>query len=260
MGVILEAIKKGFGVASKNLGLVFILVLFNLAGSFASMPFAVQPGQTPTPQATTAALIFSLVFILISVFFQGASLGLIRDFIKEGKLKLAAFINYGLKYYLRLFGLGLLIILIIGITALAAGLLVAITSAVNNVVLTSIAVIAAIAIVVIVGLLYFVPLTLSPYALVNGEMGIIAAMKNSLVVAKKPFSRVFLLILLFVLLILIALGIGLAVGFVFGLLTAIMPAGAGRSVMAVVTSCINGYLGVVMTASFMIFYLGLNKE
>jgi len=32
MGVILEAIKKGFGVASKNLGLVLILVVFNLAG------------------------------------------------------------------------------------------------------------------------------------------------------------------------------------------------------------------------------------
>jgi hypothetical protein len=257
MAMILEAVKKGFSIASKNLVLVLILIVFNLVASLTSMPFAVQPGQVPTPQMTTGALIFSLVFILISIFFQGATLGLVRDFIKEGKMKLDAFVAYGSKYYLRLFGLGLLIILIIGIAALVAGLLIAVTGPANNIVLTGAAVVVAIAIMVVVGLLFFIPLTLSPYALVCEELGVIEAMKRSLAVAKKPFTRVLLLIVLFVILILIALGIGLVVGFVFGLLTAIIPATAGRLVMSVVTSCINGYLGIVMTASFMIFYLGL---
>jgi sterol desaturase/sphingolipid hydroxylase (fatty acid hydroxylase superfamily) len=126
--------------------------------------------------------------------------------------------------------------------------------------LTAIVAIAVVAIIVLVGLLYFVPFTLSPYALVCNELGVIEAMKKSLVTAKKPFSRVFLLILLFVLLILIALGVGLVIGFIFGVLTAVMPAGVGRIIMSAVTSCINGYLGVVMTASFMVFYLGLAKE
>ncbi|MFA6142059.1 MAG: hypothetical protein WC738_02045 [Candidatus Omnitrophota bacterium] len=260
MGVILEAIKKGFGVASKNLGLVLILFVFNLIGSIASMPFAVQPRQTPTPQMTVSALIFSAIFILISIFFQGASLGLVRDYVKGGVAKLSSFMAYGVKYYLKLFCLGLLIILIIGVAALVAGLIVAATTPLNNAIITNIAVVIAVAIVAVVGLLYFIPLTLSPYALVCGEMGVIAAMKNSLSVTKKPFSRVLTLLLLFVLLILIALGIGLVVGFLIGLLTAAIPAGAGKIVMAVTTSIINGYLGLVMTGSFMVFYLGLKEK
>ncbi|MCX5686823.1 MAG: hypothetical protein NTW09_05145 [Candidatus Omnitrophica bacterium] len=260
MGAILTAIKRGFGVAAKNLGLVLILIVFNMIGSLVSMPFAVMPGQTPTPQMTASALIFSVIFILISIFFQGASLALVRDYVKAGVAKLSSFVSYGAKYYLRLFGLSLLIILIIGIAALVAGLLVAATAPLNNAIVTNIAIGAAVVIVSIVGLLYFVPLTLSPYSLICGELGVIAAMKDSLAVAKKPFSRVLWLLLLFVLLILIALGIGLVIGFVVGLLTAVMPAAAGRVVMAVVTSCINGYLGIVMTGSFMIFYLGLKEK
>ncbi|MDP3804237.1 MAG: hypothetical protein Q8Q87_01655 [Candidatus Omnitrophota bacterium] len=257
---ILEAIKKGFGVAAKNLGLVLILIVFNMIGSLVSMPFAIQPGQTPTPQVTASALIFSVVFILISIFFQGASLGLIRDYVKGGIAKLGSFASYGIKYYLRLLSLGLLIILIIGIVALVAGLIVAATTPLNNAIVTNIAIAVAVAIVAVVGLLYFIPLTLSPYALVCGELGVIAAMKSSLATAKKPFSRVLLLVLLFVLLILIALGIGLVIGFLVGLLTAVMPAAAGRIAMAIVTSIINGYLGVMMTGSFMVFYLGLKEK
>ena len=54
MGAILTAIKRGFGVAAKNLGLVLILIVFNVIGSLVSMPFAVTPGQTPTPQMTAS--------------------------------------------------------------------------------------------------------------------------------------------------------------------------------------------------------------
>ena len=257
---ILEAIKKGFGIAAKNLGLVLILIVFNIIGSLINMPFAIQPGQTPTPQMTASALIFSVIFILISIFFQGASLGLIRDYVKSGVAKLASFASYGLKYYLRLLGLGLLIILIIGIAALVAGLIVAATTPLNNAIVTNIAIAVAVVIVTVIGFLYFIPLTLSPYALICGELGVIAAMKNSLAITKKPFSRVLWLLLLFVLLILIALGIGLVIGFVVGLLTAVIPAAAGRIIMAIVTSIINGYLGVVMTGSFMVFYLGLKEK
>ena len=59
MAAILTAIKRGFGVASKNLGLVLILIVFNVIGSLVSIPFAAVPGQTPTPQMTVSALIFN---------------------------------------------------------------------------------------------------------------------------------------------------------------------------------------------------------
>ena len=259
MGAILEVIKRGFVAASKNMGLVLVLIVFNLAGNMASLPFSGTTPATVTPQINVAALIFSAIFILISIFVQGGTLGLVRDFVKEGGMKLAAFVSYGMKYYLRLLGLGLLIVLIIAVVALIAGLIIAVTAPLNNTVVTAIATAIAIAIGVIALLAYFIPFTLAPYALITEELGVIAAMKRSLAVARKPFAKVFSLLLLFVLLILIALGVGFVAGFVVGLINAFMPAAVQRILMAVVAGIINGYLGVVMTASFMVYYLSLAK-
>ncbi|MDD5428884.1 MAG: hypothetical protein PHI58_06620 [Candidatus Omnitrophica bacterium] len=254
---VLEAIKRGFGIAAKSLGLVLALIVFNLIGNLASMPFAIEPGQTPTPQMTTGAIIFTVVFILISIFIQGGALALVRDIIKEGKMKLASFASYGAKYYLKLLGLGVVIVLIIAIVALIAALFIALTAPLNNVVISGIAIAIAIAIGVVASLLYFIPFALSPYALICEDLGIVASMKRSLTVAKKPFSRVFFLILLFVILVLISLGVGVVFGFLVGIISALMPAAASKMLMAVVTAVINGYLGVVMMGSFMVFYLGL---
>jgi len=256
---VLEAVKKGFNVASKSLGLVGILIIFNLVGNLASMPFAVAPGAQIAPNATAGVLIFSVLFVLVSIFFQGATLGLVRDYIKAGSMKLSDLAGYGAKYYLRLLGLGALIITIIAVVALVAGLLIAVTSPINNMAATIIAVTIAIAIVVVATVMYFIPLTLSPYSLVCDDTGIIASIKKSLSIVK-PMLKVGKLLLLYVMLILISLGIGFAVGFLVGLITAVLPASVGKILMAIATSVINGYLGIVMSAAFMVFYLGLSRE
>lgn len=251
---IMDSVKKGFGVAAKGMGLVLILFVFNLVANLAAMPFAAAPGATPTPQATTGALLFTVLFILLSVFFQGASLGLVRDGLKEGKMNLGSFAGYGLKYYLRLLLLGLLIIVVVAIVALVAGLIIAATTPLNNPVVSTIA--AVIAVVIGVGALlwFFVPLMLAPYALVCEDIGAVDAMKKSLKIGKNPFSRVFMLILLIVVLVLISLGASLVIGFLVGLITAVVPTQAGQVLMAVATSAINGYFGVVITAAFMAYY------
>lgn len=254
---VFEAIKKGFGIAAKSLGLVLILIIFNLIGNLLSMPFAVPAGQTPTPQTMTGAVIFTVIFVLISIFIQGGALALVRDTIKEGKMKLSSFASYGAKYYVKLLGLGVLIILIIGIVALIAALIIAVTAPLNNVAISGIAIVIAIAIGVAASLFYFIPFALSPYALICEGLGVIASIKRGLVVAKKPFIRVFLLLLLFAILILISLGVGVVFGFLVGLVSAVVPAMVGKILMAVVTSIINGYLGIVMMAAFMVYYLSL---
>ena len=256
---VLEAVKKGFSVASKSLGLVGILILFNLVGNLASIPFAVVPGTQIAPNATAGVLIFSLIFVLVSVFFQGATIGLVRDYIKAGSMKLSDLAGYGAKYYLRLLGLGLLIIAAIAVVALIVGLMIAVTSPFNNAAFTIVAVTVAIAIIVFASVIYFIPFTLSPYALICDEIGVIASIKKSLNVVK-PLAKVGRLVLLYVILILISLGIGFAIGFLVGLITAVLPASFGKILMAVTTSVINGYLGIVMSAAFVVFYLGLARE
>ena len=259
MGII-EAVKKGFSVATKNMGLLVILIGFNLIFNLASLPLTVQPGATPSPQLAVVALIFSIAFVLISIFIQGGSLGLVRDYLKQGKMVLGNLTAYGFKYYVKLLGLGILILLIVAIVALIAGIIVAVTAPLNNPVITTIAVIIAVAIGVIAGLLFFVPLAMSPYAIVCEEVGIIEAMKRSLQVVRNPFSRVFMVIALFIVLILISLGIGLIVGFIVGIVSGFLPAGLGQVLMGIATSIINGFLGLVMMASFMAFYLNLTGK
>jgi hypothetical protein len=260
MGVI-GAIGKGFSVATKSLGLVLILFVFNVLGSVASLPFAnVAPGAAATPQLTAGALIFSIAFILISIFIQGGTLGLVRDAVKDGKMNLAAMPQYGLKYYLRLLGLGALIVLIIAIIALIAGLLIAVTAPINNPIVTTIAIVLAIVLAIGIGLMFFIPFTLSPYAIICDDMGIVDAMKKGIEAGRNPFSRVFVLLGLIALLVLIALAVGFVIGFLVGLVTAFLPAAIGRGVMMVVTSALNGYLGVMITASFTVYYLGITKK
>lgn len=260
MGVF-EAVKKGFSVAMKNLGLVLILIVFNLIWNLASIPLTRQgvtiaKGAAPTPQLTLAALLFSMLFVLVSIFVQGGALGLVRDYIKAGKMNLGGFASYGLKYYLRFLGLGLIIILIIGIVALIAALIIAATAPLNNTVVTVIATIIAI-IIGAVGLYCVLLLIMSPYSLVGDELGIIGSMKKSIEVVRKAVGRVLLLL---VLLILISLGIGFLIGFLTGLITVAMPVGAGQVVIGVVNSIFSGYLGIVMMAAFMAFYLALTGK
>lgn len=261
---ILEAIKKGFGAASKNLTLVLILFIFNLIWNVANISvipanLLTAPGATPAappavpPQVAITTFLLSILAMLLSIFMQGGSLGVIRDYIKEGKMKLAQFAPYGLKYYLRLLGLGILIILFILIVALIAGLLIAATMPFKNAVVTVIAAIIAIAIG-LAGIYFVLLLVLSPYALVCNESGIITSMKSSINVTKKSFFKIMLLL---VVLILIAVGIGVLLGILTGLLTTVLPVRAGQVIIAFVNSLFNGYFGVVMTAAFMVFYLAL---
>lgn len=261
---ILEAIKKGFGTASKNLILVIILFIFNLIWNVANvaiMPAGALPAPgaipaTPSPippQAAVAAFAFGFLFILISIFIQGGSLGVVRDYIKEGRGRLAKFASYGAKYYLRLLGLGVLIILIVLVIAAIAALIIVATLPLNNVVITVIASVIAAAIG-LAGIYFVILLVMSPYSMICEEIGIIESLKRSMRVTKKAFWKVLLLL---VLLVLIAIGIGVLLGILIGLSTLAMPAKAGQMAIAVVNSIFNGYFGIVMMAAFMSFYLAL---
>lgn len=259
MGII-EVVKKGFVVATKNLGLVLILFIFNLIGNLISLPLTPEQGTQPSAAMTAPLLAFTVIFILISIFIQGGTLGAVRDYAKEGKMRLNIFAAYGAKYYVKLLLLGIFIVAVVVVVALIAALLVAATAPLNSRPITVIATIIAIIIGIIATLLYFIPLTLSPYALVCDESGVVEAIKKSLKTAKKPFSRVFALLLLFIVLLLISIGVVLVIGYIVNIVIALLPAGAGRIITAAVTSIINGYLGVVMTASFMTYYMMLSSK
>ncbi len=261
---ILETIKKGFVAASKNIVLVFVLFIFNFIWNMVNLsllpggtvpPPGAGAGQAPavSPQAALTTFAFSILFILISIFMQGGSLGVVRDYIKEGKLKLSQFASYGLKYYLRLLGLGVIIVLVVLIIAAIAALIMAAVAALNNVAVSVVASIVAIAIG-LAGVYFLILLIMAPYTLVIDEIGVIEAMKRSMRVVKKSFWKILLLL---VLMILIAIGIGVMLGVATGLVTVALPTKIGQIIIGVVNSLFNGYFGIVMMAAFMSLYMAL---
>jgi len=255
MGVI-EAIKRGFGISSKNLRLVLVLFIFNLVFSLASIPFVNLNQTTVQPGITVTAILVAIIFIIISVFIQGGSLGLVRDYIKEGKMALVNFSKYGLKYYPRLLALGLLIMLIVGIIALVATIIILATASLNNMTVTIAAGIVA-TVIGGIGIYYILLLVMSPYLIVCEDLGVIESLKRSIRVVRRSILKVILLLLS---LILISVAAGATIGFLTGILAAVVSVGLGQVLVAFINSAYNSYMGVVMMASFIVFYFALVEK
>ena len=252
---VLDAVKKGFDVACKNLNLVLIVFGFSLAGYLILMQ--ISPPMPTTPGAgitiTPAVAIFRAVFFLLSVLLYGGIFSLVKDFIKEGKQELSKFIGYGKKFYVRLLGLLLILLLIIWIAAFLAVLIVSLTAAANNAVLTVVAGIIAL----VVGALEFL-LFLSPYVLIVEDVDIISSCKRSIAFVRSNLMKV--------------LGLGLLVGLIWiGSFFIVVLIGSipqlvfnlGGKVFEIIMGIlgvgVGSFLSVIVTASLMSYYSALRS-
>ncbi len=256
---VLDAVKKGFDVACKNLNLVLIVFGFSLAGYLILMQ--ISPPMPTTPGAgitiTPAVAIFRAVFFLLSVLLYGGIFSLVKDFIKEGKQELSKFIGYGKKFYVRLLGLLLILLLIIWIAAFLAVLIVSLTAAANNAVLTVVAGIIAL-VVGALGIYLEFLLFLSPYVLIVEDVDIISSCKRSIAFVRSNLMKV--------------LGLGLLVGLIWiGSFFIVVLIGSipqlvfnlGGKVFEIIMGIlgvgVGSFLSVIVTASLMSYYSALRS-
>lgn len=246
-----ESVKAGFKVAGGSMNLVLALFVFGAFWNLINV-FLTPKLETPTPQTSALAIAVGLVFIFASIFVQAGSLGYVRDKMKLGAAKLSDFMSAGSKYYLRLLLLGLFIALVVGFFVLIAALAVALLAATLNALGIAIAVTVGV-IGVYVAMLMF----LAPYFIVVADQKIIASVKQSMAMVKKN-----LLVILGIILILIVIGFifGITLGAVFALLSTAIPQTTAQIIFAVMSSFINAYLGLVVTGSFMNFYLSASNN
>ena len=244
-----EAIKKGFSVAQKNGSLIILLFVFsfvfNLINVFLT-PANPAP-NTPPPPALIASAAF---FIFLSIYFQSGSMGFVRDLLKNGSATLANFKAAAGRYYLRLLVLGIVVSLIIGVFMLLAALAVGFLR-------DKLAVLGVILAILFgaLGIYFVVLLFLSPYSVVADDKKTGEAIKLSTKLVKK---NVLPLLGISLLLVLIGFGIGLALGGILaGTSFVVKNETATQIVFALLSSLVNSYLGVVVTAAFMSFYLSL---
>lgn len=252
---VLDAIKKGFEIASKNLNLVLVVFIFNVVWNWVVIPLTPQAplgagaGVTMSPALT----LVSILFVLASIFIQGGVLGSIRDSVKEGKLDLGRFAGYGAKFYLRLFCIALIVVLIIGVAAFFATLIVAASAPTKNIVVIALTTILAL-IIALAGIYLVILLFLSPYISVVEDVGVFQAIRMSIDFVKRLLLKV---IGLGALLILIGFGVGLIMGVVAGILSFIVKGKLLQAVMGVINGGINAYLGIFVAGCIVTYYLAM---
>ncbi len=245
MGVI-EIIKKGFIVATRNFGLVAIFIIYSLIDNLMNIKFA---GTSTTAVITSlTGLMWTGILVLITIFVRGGSLGIIRDYIKEGKVALSKFTAYGIKYYLRLLGLGLAIILVGIILTLIASLLMIVPALLGN---EAVLVVVGILALVVEGIgIYLIILmaVMSPYLIICNDAHVIEAMTGSIDITRSVIGKVLLLLIIFGI-------ISLCITAIVNLLS-----GGNQVIIGIVTSIFNGYFSIAVMASFMTLYLSLTTE
>lgn len=250
---VFDAVKKGFGVATKNLNLVLVVFIFNLIWNLGVIPFTPEApagealGATMTPMLT----VLSIIFILASIFVQGGVLGTVRDIIKEGKAVLGKFAGYGARYYIKLLCVALIIILIIGIIGFVATLIIAAAAPTKNTVLVTVATIVTV-LLVLAGIWIMLHIFLTPYILVMDDVGVFQAIRNSADFAKKSLLKILGLALT---LVLIGFGIGLIMGIVAGLLSLVVKGKIFQVVTGVINGGVNAYITVLVAAALAAYYL-----
>jgi len=111
---VIDTIKKGFSIVHKNLGLIFVVFIFNLITTLARLPFTPQtPGPAAAPPPSPPLIGLTLLFGLLSVFIFGGVLGYLKDYIKTQTGNLGNFMNCGAQYFLRILGVWALRVVVV---------------------------------------------------------------------------------------------------------------------------------------------------
>ena len=254
----IEAIKKGFTIAGKNLKLVLIVYVVGAAFGLISLPFARQitpasPGELPELSGAGGLGVVGILSILVQLFVMGGVLGCVQDVIKKGAANISEFITFGKKFYIRLllsgllgFVIGILYSLLImaligGVTTggtavkIFLGLLLAISS--------------------VFGVALILMLIFWPYAIVTEDIGAIAGLKKSIAVATKPLANLFRLLLLGSILFLITFLVNLVISLpqvVFAQAQAML-----NLYRILIVGAAGAFLNVALVSALMAYYFTL---
>ncbi len=252
---ILEAVKKGFSIACNLKNLVLLVFLFNVIFNIATTVLNPEPAAQSAANVLVSASLFILtvVFVLISIFVQGGTFSVIRDYVKKGSTTLAEFVNEGKKFYLRLLGMGfiafilvvLVVILVVAVAMLGTALKMPVIGGILGVLCA------------LAGLALIFLMMLSPYIIIAEDYGIIAAIKKSISIVKDNFLKILGLMLIIVLL---ALIVGLLIGILVGILGFLLKIKILiQIVTAILMSGLNAFVTVFVTGSLMAYYLAISQ-
>ena len=247
-----EAIAKGLDVAKKSFGLVLLVFVFGFAFNLLNLFMAPPAGTDPNQAPPAGMIVAGILFIFLTIYFQAGSMAYIHDRIKTGAASIANFTSGGMKYYVKLLLLGLVVSLVIGVCVVLAAFSVALLQNLQVVSVPLAILFAAL------GVYFVVMFFLAPYAAVVDNQSVGAAIKTSMKLVKKNILK---LLGISAIMILIGFGIGLVLGALLAGISVVVKAEmVSQVIFAFLSSAVNSFLGVFVTGAFMAFYLSLQDR
>jgi len=250
---IFQAVGRGFSASIKFISVIIIFFVFNFLIGLAMLPF-VGPENAGKPQATAVTIVLSIISVLVFIFLQGGVLGLIKDLLKNNSFSLSDFAANGKKYYVKIMGLLIAILVVAFIMIIILALISSAVLAISNTTFTR-ALLTAI--IIVISLVAVVLLLFPIYIIILEERGPVAALKKGIRLGMKYFWKV---LGLFLALLIFAFLIAFVVGILTALISGALPVKVGQIIILFVNSLLQSYLSIVMMIAFMAYYLGLSPQ
>ena len=251
---ILDIIKKGFEITTKNMKLVLVVfgssLVLILIFSLISVPFTPQTAPGAPVTVSVPLAIINLVLFLALIVIQAGVLGSVKDALKEGTVQLNKFVGHCKKFYLRMWGLLGLIMVMVWIAAFIATVIVGLTLPGGN---TFAIVIASLVALVIGAFAVYLALLLifAPYIMVSDDIGVIESMKKSVALVRSKIKKILGLVPLLI----IPFLVNWAVNQVSLFLSGIIPEGILLAILGVLYIVVFGalaYLNIAINSTFMV--------
>jgi len=239
----MESIKKAFMLSVKALKLFYVIAAFNIIANIINLLTVPAPTQEMTAAKSFFVIILTLVISLIAIFIACGSIAYIRDLIKTGSADLAAFVENGKKYFLRLLGVTVLVMLVFLVIGAVLVFIANLMPDVLRVIMTLLIVLAFI----VAGILFVMP----AYALVGSDLGVISSIKKGLEVGKKHFLKI---LGIAAILFLAAIVVTVVASFLTGVLSLILRPLSGY-IAAIIMAVASGVIAILVNIAYMDYYL-----
>jgi len=255
----IEAIKKGINITTKNLQLVLIVYAVSIIFGLISMPFARRIGTIVPGAGATVPFAFWLIAIFsffVQIFVMGGVLGCVHEAVKKGAANIGEFVNFGKNYYVRLLLSGLLgfvIALVYGLIFAAFVGGIAAGGVVIKVILGLL-----VAAYTIFGTVLALLLVFWPYAIIAEDIGVIAGLKKSIEIAKSPATNLLKILGIIILLIIVAFLVNLIISLPQALFSQLIV--VLQLYRIIIVGAVGAFLNIAIVSALMAYYFILKGE
>lgn len=240
----IDSIKKAFALSAKALKLFYVVAAFGIVANIINLLVIPAPVAGEMSLGKSIMVIaFTILFSLLGLFVACGALAYVKDLIKAGSANIASFIDNGKKYFLRLLGVTILIMLVFLAVGAVLFLITGLLPAALRLVMTVIMMLAFLGL----GVLLLMP----AYALVAGDLGVVESVKKGIDVGRKNFLKILGILAI---MLLIAVGVTVAASVITGILSLILRP-VSSFVAAIVMAIANAVMAVLVNIAYMDFYL-----